>query len=46
MKDQSCKNAIIDNKVFAISKEGNYFMGDIAQGDIKIKKQCDLLKES
>ena len=38
VKDNSCKCAIIDGKIFAISEIGNYFMGDIAQGEIKIKK--------
>ena len=46
VKDSSCKCAIIDGKIFAISAMGNYFMGDIAQGEIKIKKQTDLLEES
>jgi len=46
VKDSSCKCAIIDRKVFAISKEGNYFMGEISSGDIKIEKKADLIEES
>lgn len=46
VKDQNCKCAIIQNKIFAISTQGNYFMGEIPQsGDIKIEKQADLLEE-
>ena len=37
---------MIDGKIFAISQGGNYFMGEIAQGEIKIEKQKDLLEES
>jgi len=32
--------------VFAISKGGFYFMGEIAQGEIGVKLQKDLLEES
>lgn len=46
VKDSTCKIAIVDNKIFSISKEGNYFWGDITQGDIKIKKQINFLEES
>lgn len=46
VKDSYCKCAIIDGKIFAISEAGNYYMGDIAQGEIKIKLQKDLLEES
>jgi len=46
VKDQNCKCAIINAKIFAISTQGNYFMGDIVKsGDIKIEKQADLLEE-
>ena len=46
VKDSDCKCAIIDNKIFAISKQGNYFMSEINQGELKIEKQADLLEES
>jgi WD40 repeat protein len=46
VKHSSCKVAIIDNKIFAISKSGNYFMGDIKDGDIAVKLEKDLLEES
>jgi hypothetical protein len=46
VKDGNCKCAIIDNKIFAISTEGNYYMGEIASGEIVIKKQVDLIEES
>lgn len=29
VKDANCKCAIIDRKIFAISTQGNYYMGDI-----------------
>lgn len=37
VKDTTCKVAIIDNNIFAISKAGNYFMGEIKQGEIALK---------
>ena len=46
LKDGDCKVAMIGEKVFAISKQGNYFTSDIAQGELKIAKQVDLLEES
>jgi len=47
VKDPHCRCAIIDKRIFAISVQGNYFMGEIQQtGDIKIDKQADLLEES
>lgn len=39
IKDQNSKCAIIGENVFAISTEGNYFMGSIVKsGEIKIEK--------
>lgn len=46
VKDSSCKVALLDNKIFAISKNGHYFMGEINQGDVNIKLEKDLLEES
>jgi hypothetical protein len=46
VKDSSCKVSIIDNKIFAISKGGHYFMGEINSGEIEVKMQKDLLEES
>lgn len=46
VKDSNCKVAIIDNKIFAISKNGHYFMGEVNQGDIPVKMQKELLEES
>jgi len=47
VKDSHCKCAIIDKRIFAISVQGNYFMGELQQsGDVKIDKQADLLEES
>jgi hypothetical protein len=46
LKDGESKVAIIGDKVFAVSKQGNYFSSDIAQGELKIAKQVDLLYES
>lgn len=46
VKESSCKVALIDGKIFAISKDGHYFMGEIDKGDIPVKVQKDLLEES
>ena len=46
VKDSNCKCAIMDNKVFAISTQGNYFMSEIQAGEIKIERQANLLEES
>jgi len=46
IKDQNSKCAIIGDNVFAISTQGNYYMGNIVKsGEIKIEKQADLLEE-
>lgn len=38
VKDANCKCAIIDRKIFAISTQGNYYMGDIGHsaGEITV----------
>lgn len=47
VKDNNCKCALFDNKIFAISTEGNYFMGQLKkEGEVAIEKQVDLLEES
>lgn len=49
INDSNSKCAIIDGKIFAISTQGNYYMGEIPaagqEGEIKIEKQADLLEE-
>lgn len=45
VKDSACKIAIIENKIFAISKGGHYFMSEIGQGELGVKVQKDLLDE-
>ena len=46
VKQNHCKVAIIDNKIFAISKSGNYYMGKISKDEIKVDLEKDLLEES
>lgn len=43
MKDPNAKIALFDGKVFAVSKAGNYFYGNIQKDQIKIEKQYNLL---
>jgi len=46
IKDTDAKCAIIDQKIIAITTQGNYYMGDIAQqGEIKVEKWASLLEE-
>lgn len=44
--DTYSKCALNNGKIFAISTTGNYFMGQIGEGTIKVDKQFDLLAES
>jgi len=44
LKDSECKVAIMENKVYAISKQGNYYsIGDLEKGDLAIQHQADLI---
>ena len=47
--DQACKIALLNNKLFAISRSGKYYMSDVAgmaSGTLKVDKECDMLEES
>ena len=48
VNDTYSKCAIMNGKLFAISTEGNYFMGNIQEGanKIEIDSTYDLLSES
>ena len=46
INDTFSKCALINGKIFAISTAGNYFMGQIGEGNVKVDKQFDLLDES
>lgn len=46
IKDNNAKCAIVDNKIIAISTQGNYYLGDILKtGEIPIERQESLLEE-
>ena len=44
--DTDCMCAIIGKKVFAISKNGTYYMSEITEGELEIKESKDLIEES
>jgi WD40 repeat protein len=46
INDTYSKCALNNGKIFAISTAGNYFVGQIGEGNIKVEKQYDLLAES
>lgn len=46
INDTYSKCALNNGKIFAISTAGNYFVGQIGEGNIKVDKQYDLLAES
>jgi hypothetical protein len=46
INDTYSKCALNNGKIFAISTAGNYFVGQIGEGAIKVDKQYDLLAES
>ena len=47
VNDQYCKIAILNNKVFAISKSGKYYMAPLEDGnEMKVSLEKDMIAES